>query len=164
MNPGSLTFKSTDSSGAAKSAFNAGDTVYFSATGPNKSTTYPIYVVPHVSAWTVRVPFPNRVSGTATSVTTDSSGNIAVTNIYGSAQPGQYDIIVDRNANGKYDDNDLILTNVVSTPGAGIFVLPEYSYGLFMSIISCFAALVAYAVFKIKTGTPHFSAHKKIGL
>ncbi len=114
-NPSSLMFETCDSSGTAKSSFGSGDAVYFSATGLFASTTYPVYVVQDVSAWTVRIPFPNRLSGVATSVTTDSSGNVAPTSIYTNTQSGKCDVLVDVNRDGRYDEADLLINDVVTT-------------------------------------------------
>ncbi len=114
-NPGSLTFQTCDGAGVTKGSFKQGDGVYFGATGLSASTTYPVYVVKDVSAWAVRIDFPARVSGSATTVSTDSSGNIAVSSIYANAQPGTYDVLVDVNNNGKYDEADLLINNVVTT-------------------------------------------------
>jgi hypothetical protein len=114
-NPGSLTFKTCDSTGATKNNFNSSSTVYFSATGLSASTTYPIYVVKDTSAWTVRVPFPARVSGSASSVTTDNSGNINPTSVYENAESGTYAVLVDVNSNNQFDEADLIITSTTIT-------------------------------------------------
>jgi hypothetical protein len=63
-----------------------------------------------------------------TSITTDGSGNISLTSIYSPAASGQYDVIVKlaNETDGTYDAQDLLITNVATTPGPGLFVLPEY--------------------------------------
>jgi len=50
---------------------------------------------------------PERVSGTETSVTTDENGNIPAGTVAwnGPLTPGKYDIVIDVNGNGKYDED-----------------------------------------------------------
>jgi hypothetical protein len=114
-NPGSLTFETCDSSGTAKSAFNPSDNIYFSSTGLKPSTTYPVYIVQDRQEWTVRIPMPTRITGTATIISTDSSGKIAPISVFSNAQAGHYAIIVDVNSDGKYDEADLLIDNVEVT-------------------------------------------------
>jgi hypothetical protein len=75
-NPGSLTFKTCDSTGAAKMLFDSGNNLCFSAAGLSPSTAYPVYVVQGTSEWVVRVPFPSRVLGSETSITTDAQARL----------------------------------------------------------------------------------------
>jgi len=128
-NPGSLSSSTTDSAGTAKSTFDWGETMYFTATGLNASTAYPLYVVQDRPAWTVRIPFPDRVSGSSSSVTTDSSGRVTAASIYADTQPGQYAIIVDLNSNGKYDEADLIVTNTTVTTNPVEYTLTMLTNG-----------------------------------
>jgi hypothetical protein len=85
-----------------------------------------VEVVPYNSAWSTGVSIPTPLS--TTSITTDGSGNVALTSIYSPAVAGQYDIIVKPVAetDGTYDAQDLLITNVVATPGPGLNVLSEY--------------------------------------
>ncbi len=153
-----ITFKTSDISGTAKSTYNMGENVYFTATALSASTTYPVYVVPDVATWTFHTALPDRVSDAATSVTTDSSGNITPTSIYSNALPGKYDIVIDINSNGQFDENDLLINNVVTS--AGVFVLPEYSFGALLAISACFIAFVAYAALKNGAGLSYIRARK----
>ncbi len=167
MNPAGITLSTSDSEGTAQSSFNLGDDIYFSATGLNRTTStriasYPIYVINHQSAWTTRIPLPDFVS--TVTITTDSAGNLPLTDIYTNAAPGSYDIIVDKNVNGQFDDNDLILTNIISTPGPALFVVPEYAYGALLSIAACFVAFIAYVALKKHSAAPNFSLHPKTNL
>lgn len=153
-----LTFKTSDSSGTAKSTYNLGENVYFTATGLSTLTTYPIYVVQDVASWTFHTALPTCVSGSAVSVTTDNSGNIAADSIYSNAQGGKYDVVVDVNNNGEFDESDLLINNVVTT--GGMFVLPEYSFGALFAVVACFVALVAFVALKSGVGISRFSARK----
>jgi DMSO/TMAO reductase YedYZ molybdopterin-dependent catalytic subunit len=118
-----LTYSTCNSNGVAQSTFNSGDDVCFTATGLNSSTAYDVDIVPYQSAWSTGMSIPTPVS--TTSITTDGSGNVALTSIYSPAATGQYDVIVKPVAetDGKYDAQDLLITNVVTTLGPGLFVL-----------------------------------------
>jgi hypothetical protein len=121
-----LKYGTCNSNGVAQSTFNSGDDVCFTATGLSPSTAYNVEVIPYNSAWSTGMSIPTPVS--TTSITTDGSGNIALTSIYSPAASGQYDVIVKPVAetDGTYDSQDLLITNVVTTPGPGLFVLYEY--------------------------------------
>ena len=98
--------------------------------GFSPSMTYNVYVVNDVSTWTNSMPIPNRVPGTTTTITTGPSGNIG-TDIFSVATlwnaptvTGEYDIVVDGNNNGLYDQGvDALYDNNVGT--AGFVVLRE---------------------------------------
>ena len=64
--------------------------------------------------WTDGMDIPDRAAGTANKVFTDSSGDIAYSDLEGAGTPpaliwsaavddGTYDIVIDVNENGKYD-------------------------------------------------------------
>jgi hypothetical protein len=154
-----LTCNTCNSAGVAQNTFNSGSNVLFKATGLTASTAYNVYVVPYQSSWSTGMAIPTAVS--TTSVTTDSSGDLAATNIYTSASPGQYDIVVKASSetDGAYDVQDVLLTNVVATPGSGLFVLPEYAIGGLGALIACFAVFLVYSAFKKNLHLPHFNKH-----
>lgn len=152
----SLTFNTCNSAGTSQSSFNSGSNVYFSATGLSASTTFKIYVVPHQSAWTVGMPIPTATS--TTTLSTGSSGNIAAASILNNAQSGQYDVLVKTvNANdGAYDSQDLLIINVVSTPGPGLTIS---AFGSLVAL-GCFAVFITYVAVKRKTNIWRFSTAK----
>jgi hypothetical protein len=134
-----------DITGTSETAFSAGDNIYVNGAGFSPSATYTLYVVPDVSSWTNGMTIPTRTTGTATSVTTDSSGNIATTNIYTNALASTYDAVIDINGNGKYDAGVDVLCNSLTTNTAiftvnPVFVAPEYAYGALIALVVCFAA------------------------
>lgn len=153
----SLIYNTCDALGTTQNMYNLGDSIFFTATGLSTLTTYPVYVVQDVAVWNARVPLPTRVIDTTTSLTTDSSGNIVPTSIYPNAQPGQYDVIIDVNNNGEFDEADLLINNIVAT--AGIFVAPEYSLGTLIALTACFIAFIAFAALKSRN-LSHINAHK----
>jgi hypothetical protein len=84
-------------------------------------------------------------------VSSDSEGNIPPTPVWSDPlTPGKYDIVVDVNGNGVYDegidaldDNDIEVT-------AGFFVIPEYGIGTILGLVGCFAALAVSRISKRK--------------
>ena len=72
-------------------------------------------------------PFPNRVPGTQTTLTTDTSGKILPGQVvWNSAKMGKYDIIVDVNKNGIYDEG-LDAIDDMDVNDAGFEVIPEFT-------------------------------------
>ncbi len=121
---GPATVESADDSGATKDIFQLGDSVYAIGSGYATGTTYDLHIVADTT-WTDGMAIPSRVIGTATSVTTDASGNIpAGTQIWASSVVGKYDIVVDVNGNGQYDANtDALDSNI----DVGFETIPEFS-------------------------------------
>jgi hypothetical protein len=137
--PSSL--ESCNATGTRKDAFIIGETVYVTGTGYAPSKTYNLYVVADVN-WTDKMAIPARIPGTATNVTSDSSGNITAAVWTPPTSLGKYDIILDGNENGQYDaeidaldDNDVEVT-------AG-FVIPELSVSIMLPV---FAILTLLAI------------------
>jgi hypothetical protein len=140
--PPEPSIESSDAAGNKKDKFNPSDTVYVYGSQYGTDQEYDVYVVADAS-WTDGMSIPARIAGTATTVTSDASGNIpAGTQVWSSPLvPGKYDIVVDLNSNGQYDtdidaldDNDIQVT-------AGFFVIPEYAFGTILGLIAFFAAL-----------------------
>jgi hypothetical protein len=153
-----LSYVTCNSTGTTQSTFDLGETVYFTATGFSASTTYPVIVVSHQPLWNAGQSIPTAIA--TNSITTDGSGNIAATSIYNSAAPGEYDVIVDANSNGIFDQGDLLLNNVVSS--AGLFVLPEYPLGAIVALIASISAFMGYRAFKNRSSMSQIGAHAKI--
>jgi hypothetical protein len=142
---------SCDSLGVKKDTFDPSDTIYLHSLGLGgyaKSTSYPLYVVSDTT-WTDGMTMPTRIPSTATSVTSDSSGNIPVTGIWSpTLTPGKYDIVIDVNGDGKYnlgvdvlDDGDVVST-------AGFFVIPEYAVGTILALAVCFGGVFVYRKYR----------------
>ena len=116
--------ESADISGTPKDIFQPGEAVYAVGSGYAPGTTYDLYIVADTT-WTDGMAIPPRVSGTESSVTTDTSGNIAAgTLIWTSSVVGVYDIVVDVNGNGDYDaGTDALDSNI----DVGFETIPEFS-------------------------------------
>lgn len=147
------TIESSDSAGNRKDTFNIDETVYVNGTGYAPFRTYALYIVEDVNAWTDGMSIPSRVPGTITAVSSSSLGNIVAR--IGWNPPlilGGFDIVVDVDNNGVYnervdalDDSDVEVT-------AGFFVIPEYAVGTIMALTTFFAALALFRKSRNTTG------------
>jgi hypothetical protein len=137
--------ESCDSLGTVEDSFGLMEDVYVVGSGFAPSTTYDLYVVLDEAVWSDGMVIPARVSGSATSVSSDFAGNIPVTLAWASPLvPGKYDIVVDVNGNGVYDagvdaldDGDIEVT-------AGFFVIPEVPMGTLMASTALIIGFVCY--------------------
>jgi hypothetical protein len=149
LNP---TIESCNSAGTRKDTFNISDNVYANGSGYAPSTTYDIYVVNDVVTWSDGMVIPSRVDATALTVISDGSGRVLPAKVWNASLiPGRYDVVVDVNANGKYDlgidaldDNDIQVTG-------GFLVIPEYTLGTLLALSGCFAAFGLFYRCKRKT-------------
>jgi len=118
--------ESSDVTGGIKDIFAIGESVYAIGSGYAASTTYNLYVV-NDTTWTDGLGIPTRVAGTETTVTTDGYGKISAgTLIWASATIGKYDIIVDVNGNGVYDEDTDPIDNM-DVNDAGFETVPEFT-------------------------------------
>jgi hypothetical protein len=139
-------FDTTNGYGAQKDTFAPSEDVYITGSGFQPGTL-DVYFVPHRETWNDGDTIPPRVTGTATTVTTDAFGNIPPTIVWRhDLIPGKYDIIIDVNDNGRYDKGiDCLVSNDVNI-NAGFFVVPEYVLGAILGLAGFFAA---YGVFRL---------------
>jgi len=118
--------ESCDSLGAKKDNFNLYEDVRANGSGFLPNATYDFYIVNDTEIWIDSMPIPTRVSGTATSITSDTNGTVLPVIVW--ADPpteGAYDIVVDVNKNGLYDYGIDALDNNDVEITAG-FVIPEF--------------------------------------
>jgi hypothetical protein len=113
---------SADASGNRKDVFASGETIYGRAfLGLQASTSYTLYVVTDKS-WSNGDAIPSRIAGSASSFTTDGTGHMPVgTTLYSNPTEGNYDIVIDVNGNGSYNDNVDYLDD---SPSVGAQSLP----------------------------------------
>ncbi len=108
------------------------------------NATYDFYVVSDVETWTDGMLIPARESGTATMITSDTDGNVLPVTVWSDPSTvGAYDIVVDVNGNGSYDEGIDTLDNDDVEVTAG-FVIPEISslIALLALMLTAFAAFV----------------------
>lgn len=139
---------SCDSLGVAKDIFDITDDVYVKGTGYLFFTTYNLYVVEDEAVWSDGMTIPARVSGTATTVSSDAGGNVPPTLAWADPlAPGKYDIVVDVNGNGIYDTEVDALDDSDIQVTAGFFVVPEVPLGTLMTSLAMIIGLVCYFTF-----------------
>jgi hypothetical protein len=136
------TIESSNSVAEQKDFFELGETVYVAGNGYSPSTTYNLYVVEDVETWIEGMPIPTRISGTATTISSNTEGGITPTVAWSNPQiEGKYDIIVDVNDNGFYDPEVDALDDSDIEVTAGM-VVPEFST---FPLLSLFIALSVFA-------------------
>ncbi|MCP8323359.1 MAG: hypothetical protein L6N96_04190, partial [Candidatus Methylarchaceae archaeon HK02M2] len=100
---------------------------YVTGTGYDPSTSYDIYVVEDVTTWTDGMSIPSRVADTATSIMSNTGGTLDPTLVWSNPQTvGMFDVVVDLNENGYYDEGVDVLDDDDIEVTAG-FVIPEFS-------------------------------------
>jgi hypothetical protein len=127
MAMGGPVVESCNSTGAVKDTFDLGDSVYVKGEGYSPSATYDLYVV-NATTWSEGMPIPQRLEGTATTITSDTSGNISVTPAWNAPITlGNYDIVVDVNRDGYYNSSIDALDQSNVQIKAGFQTVPEFS-------------------------------------
>ena len=143
------TIESCGITGVKKDSFDLGAIVYVNGSGYSPSTIFDLYVVDDVETWTNGMPIPPRVLLTASTVSSDSSGNVLPTDVWNNSQTiGKYDILVDVNSNGQYDENIDALDNNDVEVTAGL-VIPEFS-SLFVLTLFMTLTLLVVIVYRSK--------------
>lgn len=141
---------SCDPYGAKKDTFYPGEDVYVHGSDFTPSTTFNIYIVSHKATWSDGDAIPPSV-GTATTVSSGPDEKIPPTLIWQhDLTPGKYDIVIDVNGNGKYDQGiDCLDANDVQVT-AGFLIIPEYIIGTILGLAGCFAAFGLFRMVKAK--------------
>lgn len=141
---GGPTVESCNSTGTVKDSFDLSDSVYVKGEGYQPSATYDLYVV-NATTWSDGKPIPQRLEGTATTITSDVSGNITVTLVWSSPIAfGNYDIVVDVNRDGYYNSSIDALDQSNVQIKAGFQTVPEFPsviLAIFMAVAILTAAL-----------------------
>jgi len=138
-----LTINSCNSIGIQKNDFEVGAEIWANGSrGYSPSKTYNIYVVTDVG-WTNGMDIPTCVPGTVQTVTSNPDGSI-LAKVWTSANPGEYDIVIDFDGDGVYDEGIDPLDNNQVVDTAGFFVIPEYALGTVLALAVCFAGLGVY--------------------
>jgi len=136
-----LAIESCDYKGAKKDIFELNETVYVTGSGFSTNTTYKLYIVKDVATWTNGTDISTLTIAQQTSVLSDEYGNILSSVWSEPLTPGKYDIVVDFNDNGVYDEGvDALDDNDLQVETAGFLVIPEYAFGTILGLLSFFAA------------------------
>jgi len=130
-----VTIESCTLTGDRKDNFTPSETVYVTGNAYSPSTTYNFYIVADQENWSDGKAIPQRILGTATTISSNANGDIPPTAVWSNALTvGKYDVVVDVNGNGKYDvgidaldDSDVEIT-------AG-FLIPEFPSFLILPLM-----------------------------
>jgi len=134
--------ESSDHEGYRKDEFNWDEGVYVFGSGYTPTMTYDLYIVEDVATWTDGMPLPSPV--VQTTVTADGDGNIPVTKVWiAKLEVGEYDIVVDVNDNGEYNE-DVDALDDLDVNSAGFFIIPELPSGTILGLATCIATLGLY--------------------
>jgi hypothetical protein len=148
------TIESCDSMGITKNSFNVGENLYVKGSGYG----YPAWIFVTITkdiTWTDQMPIPvlndpDHVWGVSGFQSNTVGELIPSTFIWLELDPGKYDIVVDVNDNGVYDECvDALDDFDIDT--AGFFVVPEVAVGSLMAAAAMFAALGLFAYKKKQT-------------
>lgn len=120
--------ESCNSTGAQKDVFELGETVYATGGGFFPLTSYPFYLVEDLEAWTDGMTIPERVPGTEPSIVSNEDGEIDPSDMWHDPQiMGGFDMVVDVNRNGQYDEGIDALDGDDIELVAGFIIIPELS-------------------------------------
>jgi hypothetical protein len=138
---------SCSAEGLLKDRFSAGEALYVQGAGFKPLTAYTVYVVESLNNAKL-ADLTSSIVVAQTSVTTNASGCFEPSLIWASAQYGNYDLILDANADSQYNQGtDAIDQNIlVGTPT--LHVIPEVPFGTIAALSACFAALAFIALKK----------------
>ena len=128
--------ESCDVVGSSKNVFDLGEVMYLNGSFFSSSTTFPLYVVNDIATWVDGMSLPSRIPETEPAISSDADGNILPTIIWNNLQMvGNYDIIVDVNANGQYDSGIDALDDGDIEVTAGVQIIPEGSSAIILLIL-----------------------------
>jgi len=146
--------ESCDLAGVRKDIFNSDETVYVNGSGFSPSTTYDLYIVVD-GRWIGGITLPTRILDTAETVSTDSSGSILPTAVWSPPlTTGKYDIVIDVNRNGHYDEGIDALDDHDIEVTAGFFI-PEFPSFLIL-LLFLMTTLLAVIVYRRKHPMKHW--------
>ena len=137
------TIESCNVTGAKRDIFDLNEDVYLNGTDFLPTTTCDLYVVNDVDVWTDGMSIPSRIADTATSILSDANGTLIPVIVWSNPSTiGEYDVVVDVNANGLYDAGIDALDSDDVEITAGLIV-PELTPILFLSTIILLMILCA---------------------
>jgi hypothetical protein len=146
--PPLVTVESCDQAGGRKDSFNSDETLYVNGNGFLPSTSYDLYIVVD-TRWIDGFTFPKRIPGTAETVSSDFSGIISPTAVWSPPlTTGKYDIVIDVNRNGHYEEGIDALDDKDIEVTAG-FYIPEFPTIFTLSILIT-ATLLAAKLYRRK--------------
>jgi hypothetical protein len=131
--PSAPTVSSSDDTGAEKNEYDTTEAVYVTGDGFDPDEPLTVYVLLNGD------PFTSAASIFSKPVQADAMGVLAPVQL-GVFPVGEYDVWIDRNANGVLDaPREPVDAFDMAT--SGFFVIPEFFAGTILGLLACFAAL-----------------------
>lgn len=141
-----LEVDSCNSTGATTEVFDVDEEIWVKGSGFEASSLVDVYVVEDVTAWTDGLDISSlTIMNTNTDLPTNANGEILPTPVWTqSLQLGEYDIIVDANKNGIYDEgiDDLDDMDVQTT--AGFTIIPEAPLAAVITLVAMAISLLTH--------------------
>jgi hypothetical protein len=154
----------TDSYGYEEDFYCVYGTIYLKGEGFEPDTTYSVVLVKEMTL-VEGMDMPEPIADTTTTVTSDSEGIISVTVIWDQwdnaetyyLPVGQYQIIIDFNDDGTYNEEIDLVDSMTIRYGAGFsrpreepqFITPEFPGGTILAIFAFLAAVLLMRPHKI---------------
>ncbi|MCW4031463.1 MAG: M1 family aminopeptidase, partial [Candidatus Bathyarchaeota archaeon] len=143
--PPHATVESCDLTGVQKDSFDSDETVYINGSGFLPFTTYNLYIVVD-ARWIKDIALPERIQETAETAYSDFAGRILPTAVWNPPlTTGKYDIVIDINHNGHYEEGIDALDDKDIEVTAG-FYIPEFPSFLILQLFMV-ATLLAVIVY-----------------
>ena len=145
------TIESCNPEGIKKDTFDLTEDIYVNGSGFMSNAIYDIYVVDDVT-WTNGMPIPPRIPGTEWVVASYIDGSMGPIKVWSSPlEIGKYDIVIDGNGNGIYDEGVDARDDMDITTG-GFFVIPENVLGTIGVLAACLAAVLLQSYITTRAG------------
>ncbi len=140
--PPIASIESCNAFGDQTDSFNLSDIVYVIGDDYSPSASFDCYVVADVETWTDGLVIPSRVLGTVVSISSNIEGWIPPTIVWLSPNlTGHYDILVDVNSNGYYDEGVDALDDADIEVTDGFIVISEFPLHFILPTIMLLTAL-----------------------
>jgi hypothetical protein len=143
------TIESCDGGGIQKNMYKTNETIYVQGEGFSGSAQYQINLVED-TAWTIGMTIPTQITGTTQTIFSNIEGKILPTVLWNSTVAGNYDLVIDINGNGIYENEiDILCDTKIEVISES--TIPEYTemriFVLFL-VTTFFASAVAKQLYK----------------
>ena len=137
---------SCNSTGAIKDVFDLDEEVWVKGNNFEASSLVDVYAVEDATAWTDGLNISSlTIMSTNIGVSTEADGELLPTQIWTtSLQLGEYDIIIDVNRNGIYDEGIDALDDMDVQDTAGFIVIPETPLATFITLLAITISLLIH--------------------
>lgn len=110
--------------------------VFMTGNGFSPSTGFDVYVVEDQESWVDEMVIPARMEGTEARIESNATGDIRPTVVWDPQVVGAFDVVIDVNGNGYYDEDVDALDDADIDETAGFVVLSGDASALEISVLS----------------------------